>query len=91
MTGLNEACTDCNTNTREAHEYYMVNFDLWRASGAGEGMLCIGCLEDRIGRQLVPGDFIDAPINTDPEDELWERSPRLRNRLNNTITESVAA
>lgn len=26
-------------------------------------MLCVGCLEARIGRQLVGADFIDAPIN----------------------------
>lgn len=90
MTGLNEACTDCHTDTRVIREYYMVNFDLWRAYGAGKGMLCIGCLEDRIGRQLTHADFTGAPINTDPEDNHWKRSPRLRGRLN-TITESVAA
>src|SRR3974390_1908830 len=31
----------------------------------GQEMLCIGCLEKRIGRTLMRCDFTDAPINTD--------------------------
>lgn len=27
------------------------------------GFLCVRCLERRVGRQLRPGDFTDAPIN----------------------------
>jgi hypothetical protein len=39
------------------------------------GMLCIGCLERRLGRQLTPDDFMAAPINDDP------MASRLRDRL----------
>jgi hypothetical protein len=41
-------------------------------------ILCIGCLEKRIGRTLCRTDFIDAPIN-DPNEH--QHSDRLRNRL----------
>lgn len=78
---MNEICAGCGVDTREIHEYYMVLHTLWSAHGAGRRMLCIGCLEDRLGRALTPEDFTGAPINTDPEDALWQRSDRLRNRL----------
>lgn len=40
-------------------EVYMVKPAVWKAAGMGEmdGCLCIGCLEKRIGRMLVPKDF----------------------------------
>ena len=44
----------------QMHEYYMVQNDIWRVYRAGDGMLCIGCLEKRMGRKL--------PVNEiDPE------------------------
>jgi hypothetical protein len=40
-------------------------------------ILCIGCLEARIGRTLVAGDFADAPVNS-----LRKcKSERMRERL----------
>ena len=33
---------DCEFNY---DEYYMVQDDIWKAYGAGKGMLCLGCLE----------------------------------------------
>lgn len=30
------------------------------------GMLCVSCLENRIGRELTPDDFTDAHLN-DPK------------------------
>jgi hypothetical protein len=44
----------------------------------GQEILCIGCLEKRIGRTLMSSDFTDAPIN-DPNDP--DISDRLRDRL----------
>jgi Protein of unknown function (DUF2695) len=68
-------CEDCGS---DYGEYYMVQNDLWRAHGAGKGMLCIGCLEKRIGRKLCRQDFIDLPINKiNPE----AQSLRLQGRL----------
>jgi hypothetical protein len=51
-------CTFCNG------DYYMVTKDLWNAvCGNPIGMLCIRCLENRLGRLLNRLDFIDAPVN----------------------------
>jgi hypothetical protein len=64
-------------------ELYMVHDSIWITAGMpfvmvyardGEtGYLCVGCLEGRLGRQLHPQDFTDAPIN--------EPSPRDTPRL----------
>jgi hypothetical protein len=58
-------CVDCGLNTKATHEYYMVNDELWLSSGMGffDGMLCITCLEKRIGRKLNHNDFLKMPIN----------------------------
>lgn len=74
-------CVLCGVDTWKVHEYYMVKERIWKKHGPHKGMLCIGCLEERMGRKLVAKDFTDAPINTDPEDKLWARSVRLRDRL----------
>jgi hypothetical protein len=43
--------------------------------------LCIGCLEQRIGRRLTRADFSDAPINA-LDAEVWSfRTARLHDRL----------
>jgi hypothetical protein len=73
-------CRDCGICTHRINEYYMVDFDLWDAHGVEEGMLCIGCLEQRLGRALCPADFIDAPIN---DRSTFPKSARLQSRLFN--------
>lgn len=76
------ACWDCNVNTMEIDEYYMVNDDLWEVATedfGGHGMLCIGCLEARLGGQLVASDFPDYPINRG----VFPYSTRLLSRLTN--------
>ncbi len=77
-------CIDCGENTRRC-EYYMVHKALWNGAvpeqkERGGVMLCIGCLESRIGRQLTSKDFTDAPLNRDPK-EIAIQSERLQNRL----------
>ena len=71
-------CRDCGINTIAIQEYYMVQKPLWNEHGVPKGMLCIGCLEKRVGRKLVPADFTDARIN-------WSvpgcHSPRLADRI----------
>lgn len=63
-------CVDCSKNTLGG-EYYMVSDDLWAASGVAPngGMLCLACLERRIGRPLMFDDF----TATRPSRECWER------------------
>lgn len=57
-------CRDCRFNTFD-DEYYMVKDTVWKAAKmrSNNGMLCIGCLETRLGRRLMAADFIGAPIN----------------------------
>ena len=51
---INDFCLDCQINTLEAYEYYMVHDHVWSQTGLkkNDGMLCISCLENRIGRTL---------------------------------------
>jgi hypothetical protein len=50
-------------------ELYMVKDKIWQAAGMEDfgGCLCIGCLETRIGRRLLPKDFSrNHPFNAFP-------------------------
>jgi hypothetical protein len=69
-------------------EWYMVHDRVWCAAGmpkcevikhnaSHRDILCIGCLEARLGRRLTPRDFINASIN---RPDRWN-SPRLNARL----------
>ena len=59
-----DACQDCSKHTAIA-DYYMVTDELWAlAHPECFGMLCLACLERRIGRALCPADFTAAPVNT---------------------------
>jgi len=31
--------------------------------GAHDGMLCIGCIESRLGKKLISSNFTDCPLN----------------------------
>jgi hypothetical protein len=86
-------CVDCHVDTLSAEpgvptEYYSVHDALWAQAGMGpvDGMLCVGCLESRIGRRLNRADFTDAEINDLSVSRVkrfaWSwRSRRLRDRL----------
>jgi hypothetical protein len=52
-------------------EAYYVHPYVWRAAHMTKngGCLCIGCLELRLGRRLVPKDFPEHPFNTMPGTE----------------------
>ncbi len=71
-------CIDCPRDTR--HEHYFVNNSVWfgEAKMPETGMLCVQCLEGRIGRRLEPSDFTDAFIN-DPRKNMM--SDLLRSRI----------
>jgi hypothetical protein len=82
------ACADCGVGTFTLGEYYMVKDEIWTHAWAGrlkpwhalpgQQVLCIGCLETRIGRTLMACDFTSAPVN-DPADSTM--SERLRERI----------
>lgn len=75
-------CLDCGVDTNAINEYYMVHYNVWAQTGlvGQRGMLCIGCLENRIGRTLALQDFTEhmcqhrLPANV-------RLSDRLKNRL----------
>jgi hypothetical protein len=71
---------DCGTDTIEAGEYYILRDDVWLSTGLKQdgGMLCIGCVESRLGRRLNRADFTSAGINMQPN--AW-RSARFNKRL----------
>src|SRR5262249_47026458 len=48
-------CEACRRSCR--NEYYVLGLELWRKVCRFNDMLCIGCVEDRLGRMLVPTDF----------------------------------
>ena len=82
-------CADCGVGCHSINESaYMVAKDVWALAWPpeklrpwhnmpGQQVLCIGCLESRIGRQLTAADFTQCPLN----DGGYERSKRLRNRM----------
>jgi hypothetical protein len=71
-------CVDCPRDTK--HEHYFVNNSVWfgEAKMPESGMLCVLCLEGRIGRELQPSDFTTAHIN-DPRKNMM--SDLLRSRI----------
>jgi hypothetical protein len=73
-------CLDCKKDTYKIREYYMVTNRSWRkANPAEKGMLCIGCLEERLGRKLDQfKDFIWCPLNVW---NVFHGSDRLKDRL----------
>ena len=53
-------------NTGPAEEYFMLRHELWkRLVGRRDrcGMLCLRCVELRLGRGLCGRDFLQAPVN----------------------------
>ncbi len=77
-------CFDCNANVRQ--EYYMVHNHIWRSAlrrARVDGcvptvydMLCVTCLERRLGRELTPADFTTCALN-----RTGIRNPRLLQRM----------
>jgi hypothetical protein len=84
-------CHDCRVNTIPLdgdREYYEIQDELWQSAwpnsgvgqednGPGGKFLCIGCLESRLGRMLVKGDFKEMPANNP--------SPWYSDRLNSRL------
>jgi DNA protecting protein DprA len=76
VPGCVPECDACDTDTVD--EWFMVHDEVWAAAGLGEheAVLCVGCLETRLGRELRPRDFaalpINAPVATD-SDRLLDR------------------
>ena len=72
-------CMDCSALTNQIGEHYFVHNSIWnKVHNSERGMLCVGCLEKRLGRELVKADFTDCHVNrTAPgkffSERLWKR------------------
>ena len=79
---IESRCFDCQTETSftprgKNDQWYMVRCTTIfgsKANPAGTGKLCIGCLENRTGRRLMPRDFTNCPLNNSPK---WVRASRV--------------
>ena len=72
-------CVDCGVDTGRIGEYYFIHTPLWLSViDSIAGMLCVGCLENRLGRQLRRNDFTNAWINNPRHHPV---SQRLMSRL----------
>lgn len=60
------SCGGCGCCTKKVGEYYMVHCHIWRQVYEGVRFLCVACVETRLGRELSPEDFTDAPLNGFP-------------------------
>jgi hypothetical protein len=68
-------------------EFCMVHDHVWSAAGMKyhSGYLCVGCIEQRLGRRLTVEDFQDLLINDLTYADQWPafswRTARLQDRL----------
>jgi hypothetical protein len=75
-------CMDCKVDTGKIGEHYMLADSTWNLiHDSNKGMLCIGCVESRLGRQLISTDFNDSHVNKPFPGKFF--SGRLHNRINN--------
>ena len=61
-----QCCHDCGSDTlRSPRDYYMVHDDVWAQYGLGSqsGMLCMNCLEIRMGQPLQAHQIMLCPLN----------------------------
>ena len=77
---LTDLCDDCAVDIAEIQENYMVLNSIWRAA-RGNHLLCVACLEARLGRTLTSDDFSHAPINQG----IFGLSERLRDRIGDKV------
>ena len=52
-------CCDCGKDCFiDDRDYYMIQHDLWEKHGVGEGMLCMDCIEGRLGHKLTKEEIL---------------------------------
>jgi len=82
-------CCDCGLGTNVAGEWFVAKDKVWDEAWPadrlkswhylpGQMVLCIGCLEKRIGRTLCATDFTDEMVNRIDKVGI---SDRMRSRL----------
>lgn len=83
-------CDDCGADllAPNGHEWFMLFDEVWNMTGLGRGggVLCVGCIEERIGRHLTECDFdptleINTPSTSDSDRLLLRRGLQKVRRL----------
>lgn len=73
-------CLDCGIDTLAFDELYQIHDELWlKINPQKHGMLCVGCCETRLGRQLQAGDFPKVELNWN--DKKYPKSSKLLWRM----------
>jgi len=76
-------CMDCGIDTGKIAEFYMLQESIWLlVAKSDRGMLCISCLESRLGRKLTFWDFNNSYVNSL---HFGVKSVRLLERLRTLI------
>jgi hypothetical protein len=74
-------CMDCGCDTNANEQYYMIRDGLWKSVNPRiDGMLCLMCLERRLGRSLRAFDFAQVPVNTLQAAHCPELAARLERK-----------
>ncbi|WP_395713526.1 hypothetical protein [Reyranella sp.] len=63
---LDQPCGGCGRALSYPRNYFMIHDGLWRHVNGrvdSRGMLCIPCVERRLGRKLYRDDFTDCEVN----------------------------
>ena len=56
-------CKDCGKDCFiDDKDYYMVKDEIWDKKGVGTDMLCMDCMEERIGHKLTKNDILPCPL-----------------------------
>ena len=57
-------CFDCSKDTLlNVKDYYMITNELWIKYGVENNMLCMNCIEKRLGHKLRKEDLTDCSLN----------------------------
>jgi hypothetical protein len=57
-------CMDCGVDTGKIGDHYMLWDYVWLSVCDSKfGMLCVNCIEHRLGRRLIAADFNSSYIN----------------------------
>lgn len=77
------ACNDCGVNVLTSGEFYMCTAKIWEEQlGLGwRDNLCIGCLEQRLGRKVGPLWQVNSDFSLPPNYPwMYPTAPRLLDR-----------
>lgn len=59
-------CKDCYKDCfDDLKDYYTIKHHLWNTYGVGKGMLCMDCMEKRLGHKLYASDILICPLTTE--------------------------